>query len=128
MIYLTYEDYKEMGGEMEKQQFTRFSLMATNIINRITRNRVYNDLINNVIIKYEINLKALMFELIEVSKSKISIVDSGEVTSESNQGMSKSFKQVKMEDVEKAAYDLCEIYLANYQDKHGTPLMYLGIR
>ncbi len=50
------------------------------------------------------------------------------ISSYSNDGVSKSFVTLSREDYEKAINATIRTYLANEVDSEGTPLLYLGVR
>lgn len=124
-MYLTYSEYKAFGGTLDETDFTRFNLMATNTVNRVTRNRIYKDYQLDIEVPYEDNLKALMCELVDSSKG-YSATET--VTSKSNQGMSKSYSVLSRNDVDKLQYELCSSYLYGCLDACGVPLMYSGVQ
>jgi len=101
------------------------------------------DLFNTYIFEAEAKVKAVTYGRIDennVSKAvkmciaklvnlyaKADIMNDN-VSSYSNDGVSKSFVTLSREDYEKAIDAAIRTYLANEVDSEGTPLLYLGVR
>ncbi len=127
MLYLEYADYVKMGGTLSETEFTRFLYQATNKVNLLTRNRVHYDFEKGVLITYSDELKALMFELIGLSNDIYLNNKVGQIQSESNEGMSKSFKVVNTVELEAKIPDLVFEYLGNHKNSLGKYLVQMGV-
>ncbi len=117
MIYLDYETYKKMGGELNEGDFTRFSFLAQNKIDVCTFNRITESIYN----KNKVKIQFLMFSLIGLYQKS----DGVQVASESNNGVSRSYKNVEYG---KVIDDLCSSILSQLENDGGLRLDYLGIR
>ena len=113
-MYLTFDDYVNMGGKIGYAAFCVYLRRAEAEINKHT----YRRLINSETIPEEV--KSCVFELIELydKKAKQSI---GSV---SNDGVSVSYEAV---DVEKQTVDIIKSFLMHVPDSTGTPLLYMGV-
>lgn len=79
-MLLTYEDYKELGGSLERVAFDRFSFRAEQVIKQYAQKTEYNEIFNRC-----------MFELIYYLSN--SSVDGAikDISSVSNDGYSVSY-------------------------------------
>ena len=122
MIYLTYTEYKEIGGTLEEAAFNRNIDRACGIIDNATHNRI------ECMAEVPQRAKALCRDLIEYlarySTSDM-IVSS---RSQSAGGVSESESYVTKTDVELQADidNMIADYLMAETDDNGTPLLYRG--
>lgn len=118
MKYLTYDEYINMGGELEPPVFERYEYAAERAIDRETFGRIKSMLvIPNAV-------KMLVYELIAVNaKADIS---QEQVKSESVGSWSKTYADTNSEDIQKLRSDMITDYLAGEADDNGTPLIYRG--
>lgn len=118
MKYLTYDEYINMGGELEPPVFERYEFAAEKAIDKETFNRVQSMLIiPNAV-------KMLVYELIAVNaKADIS---QEQVKSESVGSWSKTYADTNSEDIQRIKVDMIMDYLAGEVDDNGTPLIYRG--
>ena len=86
-MYLTYLEYQEMGGTLDKTAFDRFSFRAEGLINKYT----YRRLIGETDIPEAV--KRCMFDLISVCEQQDETLGNagGMITSRSNDGVSESY-------------------------------------
>ena len=121
MIYLTYEQYKEIGGVLDLTAFNRFESRACGIIDNATHNRV------ECMAEVPQRARALCRDLIEylVENNGIKVLTSKRQSaggvSESESYATKTADDV-YGDIQNMVYD----YLLNVTDDKGTPLLYRG--
>ena len=121
MIYLTYEQYKEIGGVLDLTAFNRNIDRACGVIDNATHNRV--DCMEEV----PQRVKALCRDLVEylVENNGVKIVTS---KSQSAGGVSESesYANKTADDVYGDIQNMLYDYLGNETDDNGTPLLYRG--
>jgi len=100
-MYLTFADYKQMGGKLDEPQFTRAEMNARMLIDKLTREQLQNYEADDPIWE---QVKFLILELIE--RGYMGRLNGGDVTSESNDGRSKSYEKR-----DGKAEDLIRMYL-----------------
>jgi len=88
MIYLTFDTYKEMGGSLNEPLFTRAEMNARMLIDKQTRGQLEKLEADDPIWE---KVKYLILELIE--RGYMGRLNGGDVTSESNDGRSKSYEK-----------------------------------
>jgi hypothetical protein len=121
MTYLTYTEYKEIGGTLEETAFIRNIDRACGIIDNATHNRI------ECMAEVPQRAKALCRDLVEylVENNGVKIVTSKSQTaggvSESESYASKTADDV-YGDIQNIIYD----YLGNETDDNVTPLLYRG--
>lgn len=111
-MYLTYAEYKAMGGELDTTEFTRLEYKARMEIDLVTFNRL-----KEVDIPEEV--KKCIYELVETENNTNDIL-----SSESVDGYSVTYKS--SEDTEKKKQDIIETYLAGCI-VDGVPCLYRGV-
>ena len=121
-MYLTYDEYKAKGGELDQTAFNRFIDRACGIIARETFNRI------DSMSKVPEQAKALCRDLVEyLSTQTVSALNvtsksqSAGPVSESESYTAKS-KEEQAQDIENLVLD----YLSGVTDDNGTPLLYRG--
>ena len=122
MIYLTYTEYKEIGGSIDETAFNRNIDRACGIIDNATHNRI------ECMAEVPQRAKALCRDLVEyIARYSTSdmIVSS---RSQSAGGVSESESYVTKTDVELQADidNMIADYLTAETDDNGTPLLYRG--
>ena len=123
MIYLTYEEYSNIGGICDLTAFNRNIDRACGIIDNATHNRI------ECMAEVPQRVKALCRDLVEYlatngnvnEKDVASWSESAGVVSESVSYVSKT-KEEMQTDIDGLVYD----YLASVTDDCGTPLLYRG--
>ena len=122
MIYLTYEEYSEMGGVLDSTAFIRNIDRACGIIDTETHDRI------QAMEQVPTQVKSLCRDLVEYLNSSSSnerIVSSRSqsagAVSESESYATKSSADVYI-DIDNLVCD----YLLNVKDDKGTPLLYRG--
>lgn len=126
MQYLTYDEYRRMGGELEETDFSTKEQEAEMEINFLTDRRLVLD----TAIPQEV--KNLVFNLIDLisQKADYESTDSGTVASVSNDGVSVSYnKQTAQEFLDGYEDNLKKMivkYLYGLTNQAGEPLIYRG--
>lgn len=124
--YLTYDEYRRMGGELDEPDFFALEFEAEVEINFFTDRR----LIFDAAISQEV--KILTFELIDLigQKNSYGSVESGVVSGVSNDGVSVSYaKQSAQEFLDNYDSNLKKLltkYLYGLTNQAGEPLIYRG--
>ena len=132
-MYLTYEEYKTMGGTLDETNFPNFEFQAEAQINRLTFNRLKGDTVIPTEVKrlthYIVSLmekKAAAFSL-----GKGSSADGVYITSQSNDGVSISYNGMSPSDLialcEKDSITMIKSYLEGVTNEAGHKLLYRGL-
>ena len=120
-MYLTFDQYINLGGNLMETAFNRFEFKARQLINNATFSRLVNyDLSEDK--KTREVVERCMYELIDFI-SKYDITQVTPVQSVSNDGVSKTFAKIE------ATYEtnsLINLFLSNVV-VNGVPLLYLGV-
>ena len=122
MIYLTYEQYKEIGGALDLTAFNRFESRACGIIDNATHNRV------ECMAEVPQRAKALCRDLIEylARNDTIEIAVTSRSQSAGGVSESESYATKTADDVYGDIQNMIYDYLLNVTDDNGTPLLYRG--
>ena len=122
MIYLTYEEYSNIGGICDLTAFNRNIDRACGIIDNVTHNRV--DCMADILQRVKVLCRDLVEYLTRYSTSDM-VVSS---RSQSAGGVSESESYVTKTDVELQADidNMIVDYLMAETDDNGTPLLYRG--
>lgn len=120
--YLSYEEYKSLGGTLGEMPFNILELKARQIINEKTQNRLKN------VEDIPVEVKVCVYHLVNIASSYQSKVSDVSVASESTDGYSISYK---------SGTDLAEEQKKQYDDVmetdlygvivDNTPILYLGV-
>ncbi|MFI3228339.1 MAG: hypothetical protein R3Y09_13185 [Clostridia bacterium] len=122
-MYLQYETYKDMGGELNEIDFARFNFMAELKINEFSRNKITEDMA----LKYEQILKYLSFEIVELFSLQNKTTDVV-ITSESNEGMSQTFKNSTNNEIDERINAICLLSLKPIKTENNVSILYLGVQ
>ena len=119
--YLTYEEYKSLGGTLGEMPFNILELKARQIINERTQNRLKN------VEDIPVEVKVCVYHLVNIASSYQSKVSDVSVASESTDGYSISYKSGTelIEEQKKQYNDIMETDL-NGVIVDNTPILYLG--
>jgi hypothetical protein len=122
MTYLTYEEYKAIGGTIDETAFNRSIDRACGIIDNATHNRI--ECMEEVPRK----AKALCRDLVEYLANDFGSSKQVSSHSQSAGGVSESESFVIRSIEERAGEidDMVKDYLLNEVDDNGTPLLYRG--
>ena len=120
--YLTYEEYKSLGGTLGEMPFNILELKARQIINERTQNRLKD------VEDIPVEVKVCVYHLVNIASSYQSKVSDVSVASESTDGYSISYKSgTDLTEEQKKQYDdvmetdLYGVIVDN------TPILYLGV-
>lgn len=114
-MYLTYNEYRDMGGTLDETAYTRLEYKARKLIDTYTFGRV------KALESTPESVKMLMFELVALGDQDD---NGGPVSSVSNDGYSESYA---ITEIDAKAENLIRSYLAGELDTDGTPLLYRGV-
>lgn len=122
-MYLEYEEYKLLGGKLEKKDFKNLEFQARKIIDRYTFGRLKK-------LKEQVEeVKKCIFNLIkilntyQISKNRDRTIQSENIDGYSvNYNNSTNISDLKQIDVE----DIIVEYLSNCELEDGTPYLYRG--
>lgn len=148
MIYLTYEEYKNIGGILDEAAFNRCVIRACGIVDAATHNRITEDLlkdtatvefslvygenaveipIEDILSSVDVRVKHLCRELIEYldmySENQRQIVSESYSEGPITQSYTYSSNNINRNtDIDKMIND----YLGSVTTKSGIPLLYWG--
>jgi hypothetical protein len=133
-MYLTYEEYQNMGGTLDETTFNDLEFEAEALVNWYTFNRLKNDT------TFPEELKRLMKYLINLAYSESGVLNasgSGEntsgkaIASQSNDGVSISYNVLSakdlMDSVKLKSEQAIKMYLQNVMNEAGKKLLYRGV-
>ena len=132
-MYLTYDEYKAMGGTLEEIPFTNFAFQAEVQINRATFNRLKGDTTFPEEVK---RLTKYLVDLLERRHAAFSLGKNGStadpyITSQSNDGVSISYNGISPADLiklsETDALNAIKSYLEGVTNAAGRKLLYRGL-
>lgn len=89
-MFLTYEDYTEKGGSLDRAKFNRFAFMAEKRLNEVTFNRLSDK-------EADETVKNCMYELILYFENNYDNGSSKKISSVSNDGYSVVYSASKSE-------------------------------
>lgn len=120
--YLSYEEYKSLGGTLGEMPFNILELKARQIINERTQNRLKN------VEDIPVEVKVCVYHLVNIASSYQSKESDVSIASESTDGYSISYKSgTELTEEQKKQYDevmetdLYGVIVDN------TPILYLGV-
>ena len=123
--YLTYSEYKELGGNFEELPFNILEFRARKEIDKYTFNRLQE-------LDTQINeVKMCIFELIPVLDQLKTMSENGGITSENIDGYSVSYDTASVDLIQARQKDISNTirtYLINCKLEDGTPYMYCGVK
>lgn len=130
-MYLTFDEYKTMGGTLDVAAFNLRLFEAESQINHYTFNRLTTESV------VDIRVKQCVMQLIDILQTKASVsssaVDESEksVTQQSNDGVSISYNVLSATDiVSKSKSDVLEcisVALDGVRDSKGHKVLYKGV-
>lgn len=120
--YLTYEEYKSLGGTLGEMPFNILELKARQVINERTQNRLKN------VEDIPVEVKVCVYHLVNIASSYQSKVSDISVASENIDGYSISYKSgTDLTEEQKKQYnDIMETDLYGVIVDN-TPILYLGV-
>ena len=132
-MYLTHDEYIELGGKLDEFQFTNFAFQSEAQINRATFNRLKGDK------TYPEEVKRLMKYLVDLQEKRSEALSLGKntsgsvsyITSQSNDGVSISYNGMSPSDLVKLseadAMNAIRSYLEGVTNAAGRKLLYRGL-
>ena len=139
-MYLDFETYQNMGGELVETTFNEYEFAAETVVDWYTFNRLKTGTIGAEV---EPRLQRLMFALIKMIAVKMNTIANnfvdadgnvvtGAVTQQANDGVSISFNSLSATNILEATKDsalgeLVHKYLAGYKNSLGRSLTYRGL-
>ena len=91
-MYLTYAEYRDMGGSLGVDDFNSYEFEAESRVNKYTLSRLANDTV------FSEKVKRVIFQLISaLDEQKNALTTQGAVTSRSNDGVSESYASMTPE-------------------------------
>ena len=134
-MYLTYEEYQNMGGALDEATFDDLEFEAEALVNWYTFNRLKKDTTFPTelkrLMKYLINMAAFKNNMIAESSGQGGENASGTVASQSNDGVSISYNVLNakdlMEDIKADSQNAIEKYLQGVMNEAGQLLLYRGV-
>lgn len=124
--YLTYDEYKSLGGTLGKMPFNILEFKCRKIIDNLTFNRLTN-------LKTQIQeVKMCIYDMINISSKyeQTSNKQAQGITSESIDGYSVSYGSINAEQEKARELELqgcVKDYLIDCKLEDGTPYMYCGV-
>ena len=116
--YLTYNEYKAMGGLLDQTPFNLLEFEARKEVDKYTFNRLVNLEIQNQ------DVKLCIYALIEQINSNKANLNG--VASESTDGYSISYTSQNNSEISQKTQNIIETYLINCKLSDGTPYLYRG--
>lgn len=112
-MYLTYQEYKNMEGELSESTFNILEFEARKKIDRLTFGRLKN------LSEQKEEVKQCIFRIISIME-----VHRSDITSESVDGYSITYKDNK--GTEESIKGLIKDYLSDLKTESGVPYLYIG--
>ena len=116
--YLTYDEYKAMGGLLDQTPFNLLEFEARKEVDKYTFNRLVNLETQNQ------EVKLCIYALIEQINSNKANLNG--VASESTDGYSISYTSQNTSEISQKTRNIIETYLINCKLSDGTPYLYRG--
>ena len=122
MQYLTYEEYKSMGGELNEAAFLRNVDRACGFVDLHTQSRLQS------VLEVSARVKACVRDLVEYLANNVSSGKAVTSKSQSAGGVSESesYATKTTDEINAEMLNIVYDYLASEADDRGTPLMYRG--
>ena len=115
--YLTYDEYKALGGNLDQTPFNLLEFEARKEVDKYTFNRLVNLKTQNQ------DVKLCVYALISKIKK---YNDISYVSSVNTDGYSESYSKPATKEEQKERYCIIETYLINCKLDNGTPYLYRG--
>lgn len=122
MQYLTYEQYKSMGGELNETAFKRNIDRACGFVDIHTQSRLQS------VLEVSQRVKACVCDLVEYLANNVSSGKAVTSKSQSAGGVSESesYASKTTDEMNCEMFNIVYDYLTTEKDDCGTPLMYRG--
>lgn len=122
-MYLTYDEFENMGGSMSEDAFPRFELKARRRIDAVTFGRLQNETPVREAVRY------CMFDLIQaMHEDEANAGFSGrDITAMSNDGVSVSYASGAQSGSGSRYGNIVRAWLTGETDAYGVSLIYAGV-
>lgn len=119
-MYLTYEEYKNIGGELDDTAFNKYGYEAEKKVSAITHKRIYNvgDDVKGVVVSCIVRITDII--------NKASVTGEAKLVSSSHDGLSQNYSMPTQAEYESQINDIIYNYLIDEKDLDGVPLLYRG--
>ena len=126
-MYLTYDEYLDMGGTVDETAFTRLEYKACKEIDRETFNRVKYGMENEYLSEDdEEAVKECVFQLISIMRNDFSNSENKVINSISNDGVSESYAILRdIKEFRNTIENVIIDYLSNVHLEN-IPVLYRG--
>lgn len=128
-MYLSFEEYQQLGGKAELATFTILEDYASRRVNELTRNRA------KYIAPMPLNevvgvtpLKMCVFVLVEFYQANNILGKESNIIAETNNGISISYATATADEVQSKEYSTVKTYLQDIKASDGNSVMWLGVR
>lgn len=122
--YLTFEEYRKLGGTLEQMPFNILEFKAQKEIDKYTFNRIKD------LEEYSNEVKVCTFDLMNIIESYTRMINNTGVSSESTDGYSVTYGNVSSENTKSYnsdVYNCIKRYLINCKLEDNTPYLYKGV-
>lgn len=133
-MYLTFDEYVNMGGTLEEQAYTLCEYEAEYLINWYTFNRLKNSTINDDVkrcVFVLVNFIAKKNKLIDSSVPETDNTDSRPILSQSNDGVAVTYVSTPATDLitlcNNELANIVNLYLQDVTDDLGRKVLYRGL-
>lgn len=126
-MYLTYEQYKTLGGTLEETVFNNLETQAEMYVNKYTFNRLVNET------TYPAQLTSLMYHLVSILDANQATLLSGMggISSQSNDGVSTTYNSMSSKDMLSYTLghveELVKLYLNGVKNSQEQLVLYRGL-
>ena len=122
--YLTYMEYKGLGGTLSEMPFNLLEYKSRKIIDKYTSGRLVD-------LETQVNeVKLCVYELIIELNGDFTEGKNNDVASENTDGYSITYQNISKEQISgknKEIEDIINSYLGNCKLEDGTPYLYRGV-
>lgn len=135
-MYITYEEYIDMGGTLENSPFLLYYYEIEALIDYCTFNRIATSGFDALPIPTQTKIKQCLFQLITLLANKQNALNiggngTGSVASQSNDGVSVSYNSLNAQQLveysQKESYRMIHQYLSGCKTADNRNLLYRGI-
>lgn len=133
-MYLTFDEYVNMGGTLEEQAYTLYEYEAEYLINWYTFNRLKNSTINDDVkrcVFVLVNFIAKKNKLMDSSVPETDNTDSRPILSQSNDGVAVTYVSTPATDLitlcNNELAHIVNLYLQDVTDDLGRKVLYRGL-
>ena len=129
MAYLTYDEYKQMGGQLSEAAFSMLEFRARKAVDMLTHGRVINEQPVREAVKHAV---FALIGTMETDEKRAQAYDGRDVQSMSNDGVSVTFSAAAAGGdaarAQNARYNnVLKAFLFGEVTEDGVPLIYAGV-